>query len=378
MIEFPPTGNEVASYNAFNLLAAQICVVDQEGLILFVNQSWVSFSEENAYHGASFIGQSYVSVCACAEGAEETMASSFALRLREVLEEKQSRFSMVYPCHSPKTKRWFKATVQRNELGTVIMHTDISEEYQKLERTSGLLSKAEIIHDLRSPLNAIIGFADLALILRNEEDLTEKFREYFGTIRKSGGRMLDIVNDLLNYVSQVRGDTVLHEQVVNVKDLINEVFNEQKPLADKMNVSLKLSANSPLPLLADEKKLWKVLSNLITNGIKYNRQNGELRAFVDVNVSHGLEITLQDTGIGMKNDRLFEMFEPFSRELRKTTSDLPEGTGVGLAVVREIIHQHDGVIKASSAENLGTSITLIFPSWRTHISTEASPIKAKS
>jgi K+-sensing histidine kinase KdpD len=355
-----------AAYIALDLVPAQICILNRNGDIQFTNKAWIDFAQENGYVGSDFSHVNYVNVCACATGVEAESAGSFARRLKSMLGGgSKETFSIVYPCHAPTQKRWFKGTAKALADGAVISHTDITEEYHRLEAESRALSSTGVIHDLRSPLNAVIGFADLSLEYAKDVQQIDSLTESVKQIQQAGFRMLRLVNDLLDYSQELHANNEAKESSVNLHEVINEIISQTQPAARKLKISLYCSEFKNYELLCDEHSIWKMLLNLITNAVKYNKSCGSVHIYIDCNASGGIEISVQDTGIGMPPDRLGEMFAPFSRSDSARTTLPMEGTGIGLALVREIAVRHDGMIRVSSALNVGTSITVVFPSWRT-------------
>jgi K+-sensing histidine kinase KdpD len=362
-----------AAYTALDLVPAQICILNRNGDIQFTNKAWIDFAQENGYVGSDFSHVNYVNVCACATGVEAESAGSFARRLKSMLGGgPKETFSIVYPCHAPTQKRWFKGTASALAEGAVISHTDITEEYHRLEAESRVLSSTGVIHDLRSPLNAVIGYADLSFDLVSDSTKAELLTDSLQQIRQAGFRMLRLVNDLLDYSQELHANNEAKETAVDLQAVIKEIISQTHPIARKLKVFLSYIGPEKFKLLCDEHSIWKMLLNIVTNAVKYNKIGGNVCIYVDCNASRGIEICVQDTGVGMPPDRLGEMFAPFSRSDAARTTLPMEGTGIGLALVREIAVRHDGMIRVSSALNVGTSITVVFPSWRTVSDTEKS------
>lgn len=362
-----------AAYAALDLVPAQICILNRNGDIQFTNKAWIDFAQENGYVGSDFSHVNYINVCACATGVEAESAGSFARRLKSMLGDgSKETFSVVYPCHAPTQKRWFKGTASALADGAVISHTDITEEYRRLEAESRVLSSTGVIHDLRSPLNAVIGYADLSFDLVSDAAKAELLTDSLQQIRQAGFRMLRLVNDLLDYSQELHANNEAKETAVDLQKVIKEIISQTHPIARKLKVFLSYIGTGDLKLLSDEHSIWKMLLNIVTNAVKYNKIGGNVCIYIDCNTSGGIEICVQDTGTGMPSDRLGEMFAPFSRSDSARTTLPMEGTGIGLALVREIVVRHDGMIRVSSSVNVGTSITVVFPSWRTVSDTEKS------
>lgn len=356
----------INDFQALDVVPAQICVLDRQGLIRYVNRRWRQFAGDNAYAGGDFEGVSYLSICAAADGVEAPVADSFGRRLKAMLSEgREKEFSVVYPCHAPHVRRWFKATAHAVDDGAVVAHTDITDEYSRLERESQLLTSAGLIHDLRSPLNAVIGFADLSLQIVRNDERARALLESLRHIRQAGGRMLELVNELLDYAEEMHGGDPTRDAPVSLERLAREVAALSQVAAERSSVRIAFANNGGPQLLCNERAMWKLLQNLVSNAVKYNRPNGEVRIFTDVNRSGGVELIVQDSGVGMPSGRIGDMFSPFVRADNVRRNENIQGAGLGLALVREVALRHDGMLRVSSAEGAGTSVAAVFPSWRT-------------
>ena len=348
-------------HTAFDLMPAQVAVLDAEGVIRYTNNAWKDFADENGYDGSPFEGLNYLDLCDCVDGIEAQQAQSFSTGLKCVMGGVQRMFELVYPCHSPTAKRWFKGIAYRYKGHVAVVHINITEEYQRLDRLSGLFDSAELIHDLRSPLNAIIGFSDLALTYDN--DNIEKLHENLDIIKRSGERMLDLVNDVLEAARFEAMDTELVNTPIDLSKLLADIIEENQSLAQRANVSVGLSAQKGLSLSADDRSIWKIFANLITNAIKYNREGGTVSIKLGMNPANGIVVDVEDTGVGISEADLDKVMDPFYRGIHEDNTT--EGTGLGLAIVNDLIAKHDGELFVDSALGRGSTFQVTFPSWRT-------------
>ncbi|MCI2049289.1 MAG: ATP-binding protein [Lachnospiraceae bacterium] len=213
-------------------------------------------------------------------------------------------------------------------------------------------------HDLRTPLNGVIGFTELAI----SEDDPDKKQAYLTKIRSSGTLLLDLVNDTLEISRIESGKYTLQPEAVNGRELGESVVTAMRPSAEMKGIKLVAGPEDfpEVTLWADRLKIQKILLNLVSNAIKFTPAGGTVRAYVrqlDPPV-HGnnFRIVVQDTGIGIQPQFLPYIFEPFSQENRKTEGG--SGTGLGLSIVKKIVELMDGEISVRSTPGKGTCFTV--------------------
>ena len=217
-------------------------------------------------------------------------------------------------------------------------------------------------HDLRTPLNGIIGFTELALGVDNPEQK----QDYLRKIKLSGELLLDLVNDTLELSRIESGKLVLKPEVVDGKDFWESVVTALRPSAKMKNIKL-VSKGEDYPremLRLDPVKTKRVLLNLISNAIKYTPAGGtvqvEIQKLQPPVQGCTWRLIVQDTGIGMSREFLPRIFEPFSQEHRPEAENVT-GTGLGLAIVKRIVDVMGGSIKVESKLQVGTRFTVDLP-----------------
>lgn len=219
-----------------------------------------------------------------------------------------------------------------------------------------------VSHDIRSPLNGIIGFTDLAL---GEEDESRR-REYLEKVRSSGDLLLDLVNDTLELSRIESGKMTLDPEIVNIRELAMSVVTALRPSAEMKSLDFEAppEAFPDTTAWADRLKLQKVFLNLLSNAIKYTRDGGHVQASIEVIEPPGdgcnYRITVEDTGIGIAPEFIDEIFEPFSQEQRKESASVM-GTGLGLSIVRRIVDLMEGTITVRSEVGVGSRFTVDLP-----------------
>jgi len=218
---------------------------------------------------------------------------------------------------------------------------------------------ARMSHELRTPLNAVLGFAQL--MRRDSEDrLTPMDQERLEHIHKAGWHLLSLVNDVLDVSSIESGQLGLQTRDVALAPLLDDVVQIAVPLALQSGVELVTEGVSgdPSVVRADPVRLRQVLINLLSNAIKYNRVGGIARLRVGRETAR-VWVEVIDTGIGMTGQQLAHLYEPFNRLGRERGGI--EGTGLGLSLTRQLVHQMGGALEIDSRPGEGTRARVTLP-----------------
>lgn len=243
-------------------------------------------------------------------------------------------------------------------------NTELAETNIQLEKASQ--AKMEFLattsHEIRTPLNAINGLTDVVL---NADTISPQDREYLEIVNTSGKHLLCIVNDILDISRLESGRLPVEEKPLNVTDTLLDVAEiwrrpaEQKGLAFTVN-----SATSDRQYMTDDRLLRQILSNLISNAVKYTNQ-GEIIVGIETHEEAGFDITVADTGVGVAPELHKQIFESF-RQADNSRSRPHEGAGLGLAIVKKIAAALGGDIKMESAPDIGTTFTVSIPAKRSY------------
>jgi len=218
---------------------------------------------------------------------------------------------------------------------------------------------AAVSHELRSPLNAILGFAD---ILATEVDgpLTPAAREEVEQIRGSGAHLLELINDILEFSALESGQLKLSRAKVDLSTLAGEVLREsQGLLSDKPNVRLRLDGESGVIADADARRVRQILTNLVGNAIKFT-QAGHVVVTISKQGSYA-SVAVSDTGPGInaaERAMIFEEYKQASEERQRK-----RGTGLGLAIARRLVLMHGGTIHVESELGRGSTFRVLLPLW---------------
>ena len=210
---------------------------------------------------------------------------------------------------------------------------------------------ARTSHELRTPLNAILGFSQL-LQMKNDP-LTDTQEDNINEIYIAGKHLLEVINEIIDLASAESGRIKYHLTSVPIAEISSECCTLISPQAIEKNIAIfnKLE-NSQLNVCADSTRLKQVLINLLTNAVKYNKDNGTITLDSKHDNENNLLISITDTGSGIHKDKLAQAFEPFERLGAEHTGT--EGTGVGLSVCKELIQGMGGEIGVTSNRGQGS------------------------
>lgn len=216
---------------------------------------------------------------------------------------------------------------------------------------SEFLSRAS--HELRTPLTAILGFSEL--LKGSAIDGDE--REWINILHRAGGHLLELLNDVLDIARIDSGQLSMSLEPVAVSPVLKDVLALVQPLADARNISLETSyfGFSRSYVLADNQRFRQVLINLLSNAIKYNRKGGAITVAV-VDADPFVRIGVTDTGLGLTDEQISRLFTPFER-LGAQGSGV-EGTGLGLALSRDLITAMGGTLEVASSVGMGSTFTI--------------------
>jgi PAS domain S-box-containing protein len=213
-------------------------------------------------------------------------------------------------------------------------------------------------HELRTPLANIKAYAE-TLALADMIDV-EQQKQFLNTINSEATRLARFVDDLLSVSSMELGSLSLNKQVTDLRRMVNEVLAKVRPQIDEKCLALEvaLPEKMPEPEL-DKDKIATVLVNLLGNAVKYTPDSG--RVVFRLNITdHQIEVSVQDTGVGIAADELEKVFEKFYRSTDPRVQE-QTGTGLGLALSQEVVRLHGGKITVESEINKGSTFTMTLP-----------------
>ncbi len=222
---------------------------------------------------------------------------------------------------------------------------------------------AGMSHELRTPLNAVIGFSELMRMNTGAEPLSHRQGQAVDHILTQGRHLLSLIDEVLDLAQIESGKMSVSMERVDPLMVARQVCDTLRAEALASGVTLHdPPATAGLGVVADRTRLRQILLNLLTNAIKYNRPGGAVLIEVRQD-GNGVAVAVTDTGDGIAEDRLAELFQPFNRLGREAT-EVP-GTGIGLAVSRRLAEAMDGRLEVFSREGEGCTFTLHLPGART-------------
>ena len=211
-------------------------------------------------------------------------------------------------------------------------------------------------HELRTPLNAVLGFSQL-LLLDSRDPITESQRKNVGHIMQGGEHLLGLINDLLDFAKIDAGQLRIEMSSCDVAPLIEGAISMTMSMAEGRGVNIDATSavglsNTPL-IRVDANRFRQVLVNLISNAVKYNRENGDI--FIDMKLVEPQRVcvSVRDTGIGIPDELAGGLFEPFNR-LNAEGSSI-QGTGIGLPISKNLIEMMGGEIGYESTPDVGST-----------------------
>lgn len=248
--------------------------------------------------------------------------------------------------------------LEGKSLGVVEVFRDITQE-KEIERV-----KTEFVsiasHQLRTPLSTINWYSEI-LLSGDAGDLTSYQKEYLNEIYKGNKRMIDLVNALLNVSRLEVGAFIVETKEMNLSEVVKEVLNELKPQIQAKNIVVEENYDKAMPpVYADFSLVKVILQNLITNSIKYTPQGGKVQIEIAPKANKTFIITVGDTGIGIPKEQQPKIFTKLFRADNARETD-PDGTGLGLYIIKSIIDQTSGKIWFESEEGKGTRFYISAP-----------------
>ncbi len=274
-------------------------------------------------------------------------------------------------------KPFGKVTASLEEMKGTFMEEDISiPDYTETELLSEAYNRmlkrmkvqedsrqefvSNVSHELKTPLTSMKVLADSLVAQAEQGEVpNELYREFMTDIAEEIDRENKIITDLLSLVKMDKKSSDINIKETNINDLIELILKRLRPIAAKNNIELVLESFKPIIAQVDETKLTLALSNLVENGIKYNKENGWVHVSLNVDNTF-FYVKVEDSGIGIPQEDQEHIFERFYR-VDKSHSREIGGTGLGLAITRSAVLMHHGAVRVYSKEGEGTTFTVRIP-----------------
>ena len=239
---------------------------------------------------------------------------------------------------------------------------ELSERNIELFKANQIKSEflANISHEFRTPLNAILGFAE---ILKEKPVLLteEKGRRYTENIISGGKNLLKMINDLLDLAKTEAGKVKLHIEKTSVRELCESLGSSFSEMAEQKGLSIKLTISDDIPtLVTDGGKVYQILSNFMSNAVKFTPEGGRIEIFAGMLDEKTVRIAVSDTGCGVVEADRAKIFEKF-RQADGSITRQSAGTGLGLAISRELATMLAGNVGLTSEQGKGSTFWLDIP-----------------
>lgn len=349
---------------AINQIPQQVAVIDADGNLVWVNQAWKVFADENgASPAATGPGQNYLAVCGASEEKGDRYARSAASGIWAVIRNDIPTFTMEYPCHSPGEHRWFTLTVQPL-LGLdrklyLLTHTNITE--RKLVENEKDQYVGLITHELRTPLSSIMG--PLSLLKSGIVSLSEseKVNELLGMAVSNCGRMNALISDILDNEAFIEGKFSVNLESVEFVEFVRSSVEALQGYAIQFKVNLIYETpKGSLWIKGDSGRLEQVLANLVSNAIKFSPEGEVVSVGLSVTDENRVRVTISDKGSGIAPELHGKVFKKFF-QTEDSKARGRKGTGLGLFIAKEIIEAHEGRVAFTSLPGQGTSFFFDLP-----------------
>ena len=221
---------------------------------------------------------------------------------------------------------------------------------------------AKVSHEVRTPLNSVLGFTELMLQERFGPIGNNRYKGYVEDIHQSGLYALSLLNDLLDISKIEAGKFELDFTAVEVPELVEDCVNSLQPLAKRSRIVLRTSLADKLPcIVADPRRLKQILLNLLTNAIKFTKEGGQVIVSGTM-VDGELRLRVRDNGVGMTKDEIAFAMQPFHQ--LDTAPRKQSGTGLGLPVTKALVDANRARLVLTSEPGVGTSADVVFPAER--------------
>lgn len=257
-------------------------------------------------------------------------------------------------------KRRLEEIVNERTSELAVINKQLKEQAGKLQEMDQVKSRffENISHEFRTPLTLIIGLIEERL----KRTDTPKSKQDYNLVLRNARQLLQLINQLLDLSKLEYGSLKLQLSYGNIVSLVKGIFMSFESLAKSMDISLQFeSENESIDLYYDVKKIETILTNLLSNAIKFTGKNGKIILIIKKSAQHdNVEISVKDSGIGIDEVRLQSIFDRFY-QADSTMRREYEGSGIGLALTKELVELHHGTIRVNSVPDKGSEFTFTLP-----------------
>ena len=351
------TSNNLLSYHkkriemALQKLPDALMVIDEDGYVTFANDK---LDSSTGILREDIVGKAIHEWCD--DDQLKTLLSQYNSKVTPIYRIETIQFNpTAFPQKTLNVSGYplFSAKESSEVLGTLIVFRDITESVQASKSRDEFIG--HVAHELKSPLNVIgmqseliqdIGISDENQIIQSSNIILDEVE-----------RLSNLINDLLNITKIESGSIALNKQRVKIQDFLQDTFDSAMRYADTRDLSTEIHIDNNLSHLHLDKDLFRVaLNNILSNAVKYNRDNGTVSMTAEL-LDDSVRIKIADTGFGIQKEDQEKIFEKFYRA-HDAESKAINGHGLGLALAREIIMLHNGKIEVESEPGVGTAFII--------------------
>jgi len=282
----------------------------------------------------------------CLKGKKGKMIDA-NMTISPITEENNKTIGMSYIIRDITEQK--KAENERNENERLKSENKVKSEFF-----------TTISHELKTPLNSIVGFSEY-LSREKQGSFSEEQQSCIDNIIKSSKHLLNLINDILDMSKIEAGKMELVFERFQVSNTINETIFLIKEKADKNNILIKKEFDPQLEsMIADKQKFQQILLNLLSNAVKFSKKEGGIITITSEKEGNNAKFSISDTGIGIKEEDIAKLFEKF-KQLDSGISRKYGGTGLGLAISKQLIELHGGTIQVKSKFGEGSTFMIALP-----------------
>ena len=343
-------------------------ITDKQGLVTWLNKGFTTIS---GYTLAELEGKKPGDVLQGDDTAQEDVE-----RISRAIKNGESIAAEIVNYHKDGSPYWIDMTisavadsdgdisnfiaVERDTTARKQMQDDLAQAVIKADVSNKAKSTflATMSHELRTPLNGILGMAQ---IIEPNLDNPEH-RKQIQILLESGNHLTSLLNDILDFSKVEQGKLELESEVFSFSSVLEPISNTYAPICDEKNIQLIVTndIDEQQCFRGDKSRIRQVIYNLMSNSVKFTEQGSVALRFkqgINAEGSQGVEVTIIDTGIGIRQERLVSIFDPFVQAESSTTRQYG-GTGLGLSIVKQLVELMDGTISITSKVGEGTCFAI--------------------
>ena len=251
---------------------------------------------------------------------------------------------------------------QIEEINKLVANLFISQNHLESLNKKQTIFVANISHELRTALNAILGFSQVM----NDEVFgpieNKKYKEYIKFIQSNSNHLLSLVNEILDLSKIQANKMFLHETTIDLKQLLQDAIFIALQFDTKNNRNIVLHKMNHIILRADEKLMKQIFVNVLSNAVKFTKKEEKIDVFVK-KTSFGIRLIFKDNGIGIPKEKINKLFQPFE-QIENSFSRTNIGSGLGLVLVKKMVILHGGRIEIKSLYPKGVAVLIDLPQKR--------------